>query len=241
MQEIYKFFKITHPERKEPTMYEVSNYGNVKINGIIKKYNTNIKGYIVVSGEYLHRIVANLFIPNPENKPEIDHIDGNRYNNHFTNLRWVTHLENLNNPISQKRKSKTKQQQYKENPELKGKIGPKKGNHYPKMSEAAKNKGPVKEETKQILSLKFSGENNPMYGKKLKDFMTKEDYNKWRNNLKGRKAWNKDKKCENLSGENNGMYGKDRRRWVNKNGIRHLILKEELDNYLNSGWQIGQK
>ena len=42
------------------------------------------------------------------------------------------------------------------------------------------------------------------------------------------------------SGENSGMYGKDLRRWVNKDGIRHLIKKEELDNYLNSGWKKGK-
>ena len=105
MQEEYKFFKLTHKERKNPIKYEVSNYGNIKINGIIIYPNTNIKGYICVAGEYLHRVVAELFIPNPENKPEIDHIDGNRFNNHYTNLQWVTHQENLNNPITKTRRN----------------------------------------------------------------------------------------------------------------------------------------
>ena len=48
----------------------------------------------------VHRLVAAAFIPNPENKPCIDHIDGDRANNHADNLRWVTVKENQNNPIT---------------------------------------------------------------------------------------------------------------------------------------------
>lgn len=57
--------------------------------------NNNIRKTILV-----HRLVAAAFIPNPENKPCIDHIDGNRANNHADNLRWVTVKENQNNPIT---------------------------------------------------------------------------------------------------------------------------------------------
>ena len=43
------------------------------------------------------RLVALTYIPNPDNKPFVDHIDRNRKNNHFTNLRWVTNIENMQN------------------------------------------------------------------------------------------------------------------------------------------------
>jgi hypothetical protein len=43
---------------------------------------------------YVHRLVATSFVPNPHNKPFVDHIDGDRANNHVSNLRWVTGREN---------------------------------------------------------------------------------------------------------------------------------------------------
>lgn len=46
----------------------------------------------------VHRLVAKSFIPNPENKPQIDHIDGNTRNNNVWNLRWATARENVCNP-----------------------------------------------------------------------------------------------------------------------------------------------
>jgi len=43
----------------------------------------------------LHRLIAKTFIPNPQNKPQINHKDGNPQNNHIDNLEWVTNSENI--------------------------------------------------------------------------------------------------------------------------------------------------
>ena len=41
-----------------------------------------------------HRLVAEVYLPNPDNLPEVDHLDNNRFNNHYTNLEWVSGEEN---------------------------------------------------------------------------------------------------------------------------------------------------
>ena len=43
----------------------------------------------------LHRVIASAFIPNPENKPEVNHLDGNKSNNAASNLEWATRDENV--------------------------------------------------------------------------------------------------------------------------------------------------
>lgn len=93
-------------------IWEVSNFGNVRKNGVLINLDTEYKKdthgyYRFGSGIPVHTAVARLFIPNPENKPEIDHIDTNILNNRSDNLRWVTHKENMNNIITKSNISKT--------------------------------------------------------------------------------------------------------------------------------------
>lgn len=90
-------------------LYQISNYGNVKSLNYRKtgkeqilKPTTNNDGYKLVllykNGSRktlsIHRLVANAFIPNPNNLPEINHIDRDKTNNTVENLEWCTHKEN---------------------------------------------------------------------------------------------------------------------------------------------------
>ena len=121
MQEIWKDIKDYEG------LYQVSNLGNVKASKreiytgrgyYIReerplKLRLNTKGYYYIDLSknnktkrfMVHRLVALMFISNPDNKPCIDHINTIRTDNRVENLRWVTYSENSYNPITNKRNS----------------------------------------------------------------------------------------------------------------------------------------
>jgi|SRR6478735_600889 len=113
MKEIWKSYR---------THYEVSNFGNVRtIVRLVfqpkvgyRKFKSksvaitdNGRGYKLFSTSvnkkrkncYLHRAVAELFICNPHNLPEVNHKDGDKSNNHVSNLEWVSTQQNRNHAV----------------------------------------------------------------------------------------------------------------------------------------------
>ena len=92
----------------------VSNMGRIYVKSINRAIDGSLAhGYRHVSIKdntginhkfAVHRLVAQAFVPNPENKPQVDHIDSNPLNNKASNLQWVTQEEQLNNTESQKKK-----------------------------------------------------------------------------------------------------------------------------------------
>lgn len=87
--------------------FQVSNLGRIfskRTNKILKLNSSS--GYLSFTTRFngrksiskclkVHRLVALTFIENPDNKPDVNHIDGNKLNNHVSNLEWVTESENM--------------------------------------------------------------------------------------------------------------------------------------------------
>lgn len=87
--------------------YEVSDMGNIKslYSGKLLKPKIDCGGYLQVClhedgkrfMKLVHRLVAEAFVPNPQGKPTVDHINMNKQDNRAVNLRWQTYKEQLNN------------------------------------------------------------------------------------------------------------------------------------------------
>lgn len=90
---------------EENKNYEISNFGNFKNkNGKLLKCNKNSRGYLYcnistngrVTKIKIHKLVAKYFVENPLKKETVNHIDGNKLNNNYLNLEWLTRKENIN-------------------------------------------------------------------------------------------------------------------------------------------------
>lgn len=112
-------------------IYQVSSYGRIRsldrtmtysngnthfykghiIHGFVKPNGykaVDLSNHMKKEKKHVHRLVAEAFIPNPENKPEVNHLDEDKLNNRADNLAWVTSSENKNWGTSIERANKTR-------------------------------------------------------------------------------------------------------------------------------------
>ena len=90
--------------------YYINRSGKIKnkLGATLSPFKTK-NGYMKINikkkGYYVHRLVAETFIPNPNHKMQVNHIDMNRTNNRVSNLEWVSQSENIKHAITTKRKN----------------------------------------------------------------------------------------------------------------------------------------
>ena len=147
--------KYTFYENGE--IFSKSNNMNRMLKGCINEQGYKQTTLLCTDGKRrtfkIHRVIATMFIQNPDNKSEIDHVNGCKTDNRVENLRWATSKENSNNPITVERYKASGGRVFSEETRR-------------KMSEAKKgnvpwNKGKHhSEETKRKLSEANKGKHN---------------------------------------------------------------------------------
>lgn len=202
-------------------IYEVSNEGRVKRNGVIVDFS-NFKENEYYRTPYfcVHRAVAILYVPNPDNKPCVDHIDGDKHNNNADNLRWVTWSENMRNETTYARWYET----------IKNKHipSPMKGKHIPDERRVI-----VKKANKKRY------EDDPTLSERIAE------------KNRGRKHMNNGTECRSVKlediehylelGWSLGMLKKQTvRKWMNNGTEEKCVDETQIKSYINNGWKYGR-
>ena len=240
MEEIWKVYRDTRISKngkhikKCGKLYELSNYGRIKINGVItepKKF-MNTEYYTCPASRYsvlLHRNIAKLFIDNPENKQCVDHIDGNKHNNRVDNLRWVTNKENNNNPVTRKRFLDT--------------VNIRKSNGLYNSKLKGKHRT---EETKRKISKALTGKkrSTTIWNKGLKNCYSDETIRKRKESYKNTISnWPEEKRNEINNKIRNKAKGNSNVKgyvYINNGKVNKMIPKDELNNYISNCWIKGR-
>lgn len=98
--------------------YKINNRGIIKnSSGMLIKQQKQNSGYLIAhlygsegrKALTIHRIVAKLFVPNPENKPQVNHDDLDKENNYYKNLKWSTRSENMRHAFDSGRMDNAKE------------------------------------------------------------------------------------------------------------------------------------
>jgi hypothetical protein len=233
MNEEYRYYRTIGKHN-----YEVSNFGNVKKDGRIIPYE-ELSSWGIYKELYwhitVHKAVATLFLDNPDNKPEIDHIDGNSLNNNVNNLRWVTHSENMCNPITKQRRIIAMKQYYSDKSnrdkislKMKEYCQTEAGKeHIKRMTELSpiskkgyvKSKEHIKKITEKIRGQKRTDEQKQLISNRTKESM---------------KDPNIRLKC--IEG---GLHTKGLK-WMNNKKLAIRVEPTEIDKYIKLGYSLGR-
>ena len=149
-------------------LYQVSNMGRIKSLGNNKtrkekilslkpSNNGYIKVYLCKNGKQkpfsVHRLVAQAFLPNPDNLPEVNHIDENKENNHVKNLEWCDRKYNMTYGTRNERASASR----------KGKKHKKHKKHKRKKQILCVETGEIFDTSQDVINTMFNGKGYPSY------------------------------------------------------------------------------